>query len=329
MPARTLGLSGFDRDEEALFRTQFEAAAVPGWALAAENDAAVLLIDLDSMYGQMTWLKAQGGARPIVAVTAGRADADFVLPRPVTADGLRTLLQQLGGGHARPAPVADVQARPVADVRAAPPKADADGPAMPSPADEAAPRATTAPRLIDHLTAGTGRGPVRLKNAEPPLLFDSSAGTYVGGSTLKPLAAHCQRPIDAADLEPVDAAEYASQAGQLGGTQPLARLRWLAALHGFDGRLQPELAQAGRFKLSKWLQSEREYPKHFRIATAMLKQPCTIDELAAASGAGADEVVDFINACHAIGLVESDSTAGSPGSADAARGGLMSRLRGR
>ena len=94
---RTLGLSGFSRDDETVFRELFQAAAVPGWQIGPEADAAALLIDFDSMYGQMAWLRAQGSGRPIAALTVAlRADTDFLLQRPASAVSLRELLQQLG-----------------------------------------------------------------------------------------------------------------------------------------------------------------------------------------------------------------------------------------
>jgi hypothetical protein len=84
-------------------------------------------------------------------------------------------------------------------------------------------------------------------------------------------------------------------------------------LPGFD----PE----GRFVLSKWPQTEREYPRHFRIATAMMKGPSTVAEIAAASSVPAADVIDFINASLATGFAEQSGDGGKSG-------GLLDRLRG-
>jgi hypothetical protein len=366
---RKLGLSGFDRDEEAAFRALFASAGAPGWTLAPEAEAEALLFDIDSMYGQMGWLRAQGGPRKCAVVTmALRAEADYVLHRPVTREGLLTLLQQLAGeapaaasaapaaaasepdasGHGASEPDAGepAAAAPKAQVHDAPTSATAitaEHPAAPAapaaasktyePAAEPATAPAAAParthRLLHYLDPDVLPGPVRLRDAEPSLAFDPHAFTYAGGLSLKPLAEHCRRAIAPGDWEPLSTADYERLKNQLGGTQPLSRLRWLAGLYGHEGHLAPELAAASRFKLGKWPQSEREYPKHFRIATALLKQPGSIEELAAASGANAADVADFINACHAIGIIEADGAAATPAGDATARGGLMSRLRGK
>jgi hypothetical protein len=358
---RTLGLSGFDRDEEAAFRALFDATAVPGWSLVNERDANALLIDFDSMYGQMGWLQAQKSGKPIAACTVAlRAGTDFLLRRPLTAEGLTTLLHELEAavaprhvsgasravGTPPPAPPAPVAAAaapaveppaptaPPADAPATPPPqepapspASASAPAV-APAPAAAPTVARKKRLLDFLEPGALPGPVRLTGAEPLLAFDPNAFTYAGGQSLKPLAAHCSRDIAVGDWQALTAAEYAAAKEQAGGTQPMARLRWLAGLGAYDGRLGPALVGAERFKLTKWPQSEREFPRHFKIATTLLKQFASVDELAAASGASKAEVADFINACHAIGMIEAE---GPPVATEvkAGGGGLMDRFRSR
>jgi hypothetical protein len=354
---RTLGLSGFDRDEEAAFRSLFESTAVPGWSLVHERDAGALLIDFDSIYGQMGWLQAQSSGRPIAACTVAlRAGTDFLLRRPLTSEGLTTLLRELEAavppkqvsGTARtvsaaPAATAVQAPQPSSPPPAieAPPSTEAAPPSPTPPPASAetqaptpAPVATPAPtarrkRLHDFLEPGALPGPVRLVGAEPLLAFDPNAFTYAGGQALKPLAVHCNRDIAVGDWQAVTAAEYAALKNEAGGTQPMARLRWLAALCAFDGILGPDLVGAERFKLTKWPQSEREFPRHFKIATALLKQFSSLEELAAASGASKAEVADFINACHAIGMVEAEGPA-LPAASDAKAGGsLMDRIRGR
>jgi len=315
------------------------------------------------MYGQMAWLQSQGSGRPIIALTVAlRADTDFLLQRPATAASLREMLGQVsavldGSAERRPAgspataatvpasppPRSEPVEAPLAAAQAAAPAETPAPVARPEAAKPAASTAVTAEhpaaelpvatprsrRLVDFLQPGALPGPVRLRGSEPPLLVDTIAGNYAGGSALKPLMDLAHRDIAAADWEPVTPAEYTRMQTELGGVQPLSRLRWLAALVGYDGALEPALVGASRFKLNKWPQSEREFPKHFRIATALLKQPGSLDELATASGASANEVADFINACHTLGMIDAEGASGGGSSPDPGKGGLMSRLRGR
>ena len=337
---RTLGLSGLDRDEEMLFRQLFDTVREPGWALVAENDAGVLLIDFDSMYGQMTWLRAQGGPRPIVALTAGsRADATMVLKRPVSEKALRELLRNLvnqvpteavAGEHTETLQTVPA-ARTVTD--AGPQRVDVM-PLEATPDVSAEPIVEALPppiqrTLLDFLRPGALSGPASLRDAQPSLVVDVAAGMYLGGSALKPLAPLCARALEDDDWQMLSASEYAELRAHSGEPQPLTRLIWLAGMHGFDGQLCPDLADALRFKLGKWPQSEREYPRQIRIATALMKQLGSVEEMAAASGASASEVADYINAFHALGVIEVERPA--PPSPDTPvappRGGLLSRLR--
>lgn len=134
------------------------------------------------------------------------------------------------------------------------------------------------------------------------LVVDPEQDAYYFESTsLKPLAALLQQPASAwtpVYSEAVNAARIANTA------QPLARLRWYAGLIATPGILSRELSRAGHYKLARWPETEREFPRHFRIATAMLKQPAAPDEIAAASGMPYEEVVDYINASHAGGRLE-------------------------
>ena len=63
----------------------------------------------------------------------------------------------------------------------------------------------------------------------------------------------------------------------------------------------PVPARTTRFQLVRWPRVGREFPKHFRIATVMLKNPATVAEIAFASGASEADVADFVNAALAAG----------------------------
>jgi hypothetical protein len=297
---RTLGLSGFDRDEEQALQALFESAHAEGWRLGPEAAATAVLIDLDSIYGQMAWLKAQGSGRPVAVMTqGGRADADWVLTRPANIESLRALLDAIAAGT--PAVVA-------ADDRAA--AAAAPAPATTAGEPAAARPATPPPHqprfLHAYLKPGALPGPVRLLDAEPALLIDPLHDRWIGSSALKPLIPIASGPIEEDRWKALTPAEFSRAEAESGPAQPLSRLRWLAALVGHDGDLAPELARAQRFHLTKYPQSEREFPKHLRIATALLKPPATLDELVAASGASRAEVAGYLNACHAVGILEVD-----------------------
>ena len=80
MSSHNICFAGLSREEEAQVTATFQQAnARVGnqWTLTPENAAGVLVIDMDSMYGQMSLMKAIGSGKVLVALTAsGRAETD-------------------------------------------------------------------------------------------------------------------------------------------------------------------------------------------------------------------------------------------------------------
>ena len=352
---RKIALSGFSRTDEASFTQLFKAAAARsggGFELCAEADAQALIIDADSIYGQMGLMQAQASGKLLIAITAGsRADADHKLDSPVSEDALVNLMSRLAGESSRadrPAPKPQPQPQPPAGARtapaaaspapaASPPPDPAPAPSKPTPAPvppaampAAAPGAPEPPRarsLFEHLQPGVLQQPVQIQRGDAPrLVIDPASRTYLGGAALKPYAAYLGSALHDRELQPVAPARLGELEAELGGRQPIQRLLWLAALHAGEGQLIG-FDPATRFKLGKWPQIEREFPKHFRIATVMMKAAATVDEIAAASGASREEVCDLLNAYLATGFAEPEQVQASV-AAETARTGLLDRLRG-
>ncbi len=354
MTRHTLCFTGFSRDEAAAIQALFERIRpqlAGDWVIESESDAQVLVIDMDSMYGHMTWLKAHSGGKITVGLTAGsRSETDHLLVRPLTAEALTGLLEHIDSGLPNAAPHQDALAARITGQQAAmppvasAPPATAPPPAAPPvsprstgqipamPAMPANPRQTgqqpafnpdamrstgqmpampplpqREPMLGDLLKPGVFAGPVKLQLAGAPLLvLDPTTQTYLGGSGLKVLQAYGESPIRAEDFSPVEPAELALLTAQLGGTQPWSRLAWLGALVGGKGMIAPGVDPNSKFKLVKWPQTEREFAKHFRIATVMMKGPARLTEIAEQSGQSLADVTDFVNANLATGFAAID-----------------------
>ena len=374
----TLGLTGMDQATETALKAAFKdaGARVGHWSMVAENDADYVIVDMDSMYGPMSWLRLHAAGKQVIGLTsAPRTQADFLLTRPFDAYHLASVLTEISGGPvaaepaaaptpppapaaAPPPPVAPpavVAAPPVAPPQpASPPPA----PLPPAPAPVAAPAPPVAPAPApvavapapvappaapaDEPVAGNGRntafshwlrpgaltGRARYRHGKgPELLIDFGQRQYYGPATLKPLAEYFSTTVGLRDFEQLDDSAWQSAVAALGGAQSLTRLQWYGGLLAGEGKLLPGYSPDGRFTLSKWPETEREYPRHFRIATAMMKGPSTIAEIAAASSVPAEDVIDFINANLTTGFAEPAGESADPG--DKAGGGLLGRLRGR
>lgn len=356
----TVCFTGMDRAEEAKLKAVFaEANARLGgeWNLVAEAQARVLVVDMESIYGHMTWLKAHTSKHVIAISTHPESEAEHVLVRPVTADSLAAALHQAASGHITqtaaitgqqpafrapptpPAPAAPPTAAqpPIATAppvvpAAAPPRPAPPAAATPTPAEHRpAAAATRNPVLWDFLQPGGLPGPSLLQvEGAPPLIIDPRSDSYVGGPTLKPYIPYCEMGTVRADrwqaLSGADVNHHLTGANIM---QPLARLRWLYALIQGGGELAPGYDPESQYRLTKYPKAEREFPKHMRIATAMMQAPGTPQEIAIKSDTPLADVNDFINASLESGFAEVVAPQAPAPTTGAKSGGLFGRLRGR
>lgn len=356
--ALTLGTTGMDSKTKAEVQAAFKAAnAETGnlWTLVDGDDADYIVIDMDSLYGPMSWLRLHAAGRKVVGLTSvDRNQTDYRLPRPISANDFSVLLSEIAVDapvEAAAAKAAAAKIEPVATkVEAAPPQpaAEPEPVAAAVPAPEPVPEPVPAPEpepipepVIELpadrglarwlLTGGLDRR-VRLQRGDGPvLLVDPRTRVWHGPATLKPLLGYFEGMLQLEDFATPDAAAWESEAAAIGAAQPLSRLQWLGGLLAGHGALLPGLDPDGKFRLLKWPQTEREYPKHFRIATAMMKGPATVAEVAEASGVAKEDVADFVNANLATGYAESttDASPEPEPTANKPAGGLFGRMRGR
>ena len=337
----TLGFTGMDRNTQAELTQAFSQAVGRlglDLRLVENGEADIVVVDMDSLYGPMSWMQLHNAGRKVIGYTSSpRTQTDYRLDRPADANALDALLKELGIGTAQaPKPVVAPAAEAAKPAAPAAKPAPASKPAAatphgltpaPAPADvlpEEAPSPAPAevlatpaiqpeplparvpardPVLADWLQAGRLSKRVRYqRDGGPALLIDGAAGQYHGPAILKPLEGYFEGTVSESDFKAVDDATWQAEAG--GQAQPLSRLAWYGGLLEGKGALLPHLDADGRYRLTKWLQTEREFPKHFRIATAMMKGPATVQEIAVAANVSAAEVADFINAGLASGLTE-------------------------
>ena len=336
--ALTLGTTGMDRKTEADVQAAFKIAnADTGhrWTLVDGDNADYVLIDMDSLYGPMSWLRLHSMGRKVIGLSSvDRQQTDYRLPHPISANDLTVLLSEIAtdlppsSANATPViaqapidPPPSVPATPLAEAAAEPmPELMPEPDLMPEP--ESLPEQPAVRSLQHWLNPHSLSKQVRLQREQQPvLLIDANAGVWHGSATLKPLAACFEGELQATDFVALDAAEWGAEAAKLGAAQPLSRLQWL-------GGLLSGAATSGKYLLKKWPQTEREYPKHFRIATVMMKGPASVEDIAEASGVSADEVNAFINANLATGYAEPAGDAPPPSATPQKPAGLFGRMRG-
>lgn len=90
----TLGLTGMDPATESALQTAFKVANAQlggHWSLVPEQQADFVVVDMDSMYGPMSWLRLHASGKSVIALTAAqRTQADHLLAHPFSADSMAT-----------------------------------------------------------------------------------------------------------------------------------------------------------------------------------------------------------------------------------------------
>ncbi len=376
--ALTLGLTGMDPATEASLKAAFDAvnARLGGvWEMRTDGTADHVIVDMDSMYGPMSWLRLHADRKIVIGLTsAPRTQADYRLAQPFDAGSLQLLLGELAP-HVVPAQVDLSPAdgtpsglspapRPedqlpeersglLDEEIAAPlglgavevatdelgtrrePASAAAGETVPAvaslqpqiPVSVSQPFVAEPRTLVEWLASGRVGGRVGFQREGVTLLLDLDRREYFGPATLKPLAAHVTGDASEADFATLP--DWTSRASALGDPQPLSRLLWFGGLKSSEGRLLPGFDPDARYLLLKWPQTEREYPRHFRIATVMMKGPATLAEIADASGVTREDVTDFVNASLATGFAEVERPPEPVIEPARKPTGLFGRLRGR
>ena len=92
----TIALSGMDSATETALRAALSGAnqKLGGpWALVPETESQHVIVDMDSMYGPMSWLRLHAAGKRVIGLTsAPRTQIDYRLGRPFDTDQLMGLL---------------------------------------------------------------------------------------------------------------------------------------------------------------------------------------------------------------------------------------------
>lgn len=347
-----IALSELETSDAELFRTALGRLTVRlshYWEWADLAHADLVIVDMDSMFGHMAWLKAHGAGKHVITFArSGQVQgSDLVLAKPLDDDAFAAVLEQAAGmmDHsnsalrgdepveqpapaamaAAPAPkpvkVAEARTASVMNLAAAadapppppPPKSGPQAIVPPAPAQPAPPPEPEPVNIADLLV----RRPPATAMRVADLVIDPERDVYYADDALKPLKEPLEHKPSALRALDAGALAEARQRKPL----PLARLRWFAGLVATPGKLAHGLGIDERYKLARWPQTEREFPRHFRIATAMMKEAATPADLATASGVPVAEVIDYINASKAAGWLAVERDEPPPVEEEAAQKG--------
>ena len=170
-------------------------------------------------------------------------------------------------------------------------------------------------------------GPARIALPDmPALALDPKNKMYHSSARLAALEPYCKTALRSSEWQRLTTSEL----GELRlaePPQPYQRLIWLYVLVHSEGKLARHLDPGGTYRLTRWIEIERDFSSYFRIASTML-QGARLHEIAATSGASMADVFDAVNAFDAIGLIEWQPRAPRGGEPVAEpKPGFLGRLR--
>lgn len=171
-------------------------------------------------------------------------------------------------------------------------------------------------------------GPARITLPEAPALaLDPKNKMFHSAGRLATLEPYCRTALRPSDWQRLTTSEL-NELRIAEPPQPYQRLIWLYVLVHSEGKLARHLDPGGTYRLTRWIEIERDFSSYFRIASTML-QGARLHEIAATSSASMSDVFDVVNAFDAIGLIEWQprTPRGSGEPVEEPKSGLFQRLR--
>lgn len=313
------------------------------WRWGDEDGADFIVVDPDVFAGQMARTRAVGaGIRCAVFSDRPVEGADLVLQRPLRRDNLVEVLNRASasavthtdiasvvgsedfysadlGDDAAPASAHVDLAAPAGGLddalRAEPlelramtardaPVARAAIPADRKYATREAMLEDTAPReLREFLDGELLRMPARYAlPGAPALTLDPKNKVAHAPAGLGALAPYAQARWRLCDFQRLTGTELAEIRAEQ-QSHSYARLVWLCVLLNSGGHLARHLDPGGTYRITQWIEIEKDLVRYFRIGKALLT-PVRLHEVAAAAAAPMADVFDVVNAYDAIGLLE-------------------------
>ncbi|MGH6644537.1 MAG: hypothetical protein ACRED3_17760, partial [Bradyrhizobium sp.] len=211
---RTIAVTGVTEHDAARFASLMDrhrGKLAVSWASGDAADADLLLVDVESAYGQMDWLRARSRGRLVIAYTSASEplEPEFSLRKPVVGGDLVELLNRIGE-QLPSKPEAPVPLQPANSETYETAVVAVAAPAVPvSPAPAPLPSASFIDEVI--VSLDPGEGPMRLVcDGLPSIIIDPAKQRWHAGVGLKALTGWCKRPLGRDSMVRLDAGEFAN-----------------------------------------------------------------------------------------------------------------------
>lgn len=304
------------------------------WEYTENPDiAAAVLIDADSEDGklQLKELIAKGKSQVLIAFSQGAEGLPenvLVLPRPLRLAEVIAVLQQAAKrflGVSSP----QVELKPSTVVQS--------GGVSEKIGDISTPTSPKIRRVFEVLCGSRDKILKVSGGAAQPVVFDISHRRYYPSNDAGQIEIEALLTSAAkhANVEEININQLAKETQNLKG-QELDVPLWAAALAASNEQLFDGLSRDEFFRLNRWpdLKKLGQNPLHLKL-TALLRHGGTIDHFADIIKVPAGDIINFINACHALNFLDHQTKpvvqnkAPAPEKTNASKRSLLSRIRSR
>ncbi|OUD14157.1 hypothetical protein TPSD3_07435 [Thioflexithrix psekupsensis] len=305
-----------NKNDDVLFRSMLQivnAQLTALWDFTEKRELAHLtVVDLENPMGWAFW-QQQHAHIPLIAYTKENTQqATWFLEKPIRVKPLIQLLNTFSTTHCLPVSL--------------PESAEVVIPPTP-PVDPASTRPKTTATAAPLLTAGHFDGQhtliARLHQAKTQahaqrfylpnaaeLLYSPTQRCALTQESLNNYLQQKQTHLYNAPLalirqEPITEAAFNERRSRFFAYAPEA-IEWVTVLCSSQGRLNKNLSRMQTLRLKQWPNFAMlpHQAHHIRLAAFMNRNTATAEMIAEKTTVSIDQVIDFINACHQLHLVE-------------------------
>lgn len=142
----------------------------------------------------------------------------------------------------------------------------------------------------------------------PDVLVDGITGAFAIAGHQEDIDTLYMAPLDKIVITEISSLDFAERAHGL-AIWALDRVLWRAGILSSNGRLLPGLSADEPITLTAWpsFSGDSFNSNHFKLATALVHQALTLDELIHTTQVPTTDAVSFYNAAYAVGLTRINS----------------------
>ena len=281
------------------------------WKLASDMLGDIVVIDIDEQDGQELYTQAdeKDSGAVVIALSSDspKAKAKYNLKKPLNSVAFMALAKEIIDHHPEIGqPILNPgQLEPTSSTLAKEPNR------ANNTQNNSVIKRPSHRRLYNLISEikNTYQNPIEISYQEFSVTIDFQSNSFFYSKKLILLSILCKSNIEKLTLRDLSQKELNRLEIKI-KSRPLTELIWCAVLLGSSGELNESINENAKLHLKKWpdLDSLIHLPRHITLSAFMTKNVATLADISKQTLVSVDNVVDFINACHVLELVEITSS---------------------